>query len=257
MSYVTCSMQHAPRRRMGSSQRTAPHREAAPAPGSSPLAGELPALTVVPTTLREQVYQTLRRGIATGEIASGTRLVASQLADRWGISRTPVNEALHLLENEGLITRLATGVCEVVGLSDERIDELYTVRAMLEGLCAQRAALRATDETLAELDRIMQEIAEATARKDWATVDVLGKEFHLAIQAASGLHQVPAMLRSLEGLIDRYRARTIARPGRPPRAFEEHTAIVAAIRDRDAVRAEAAMREHILSAWRSAKGGRR
>ncbi|MBX6350708.1 MAG: GntR family transcriptional regulator [Clostridia bacterium] len=259
MSYVTCSMQQSARRPKASPGEGRPRPGAARARsgrggGSRAAPGAVPALAVVSTTLREQVYQTLRRGIATGEIASGTRLVASQLAERWGVSRTPVNEALHLLENEGLITRLATGVCEVVGLSDERIDELYTVRAMLEGLCAQKAAERAKPRTVRELERIMREIARATERADWATVDMLGKEFHLAIQAASGLHQVPAMLRALEGLIDRYRARTIARPGRPPRAYEEHMAILAAIREGDGERAETAMRGHILSAWRSAKG---
>ncbi|QBS36689.1 GntR family transcriptional regulator [Thermaerobacter sp. FW80] len=203
-------------------------------------------------TLRQQVYQRLRDGILQGELPRGTRLVASQLAEQWGISRTPISEALLLLEQEGLVSRLPTGICEVVGLSKVAIEELYLTRAALEGLCALRAAQRITDEGIAELQSIMQQLNKATRAGDLDTVDMLGKRFHERLVAFSGLTYIPNLLRSIEGMIDRYRARTIASPGRPWEAFREHERILAALQERNAEAARAAMQEHILNAYHKA-----
>ena len=205
-------------------------------------------------TLRQQAYERLRDGILQGEFPSGTRLVASQLAEQWGISRTPINEALLLLEREGLVTRLPTGVCEVIGLSKDAVEELYLTRAALEGLCALRAAQRIGPEGLDELDAIMKSIHDATVAGDLDRVDMLGKRFHERIIAFSGLNYIPTLLRSIEAMIDRYRARTIASPGRPWDAYREHERIVDALRRRDPEAARVSMQEHILSAYRKAVG---
>lgn len=205
-------------------------------------------------TLRQQAFERLRDGILQGEFPSGTRLVASQLAEQWGVSRTPINEALLLLEREGLVNRLPTGVCEVVGLSKDAVEELYLTRAALEGLCALRAAQRIGPEGVEELDAIMKSIHDATVAGDLDTIDMLGKRFHERIIAFSGLNYIPTLLRSIEAMIDRYRARTIASPGRPWDAFREHERIVDALRRRDPEAARVSMQDHILSAYRKAIG---
>ncbi|MDI6894897.1 MAG: GntR family transcriptional regulator [Bacillota bacterium] len=198
---------------------------------------------------RDEVYRLLRRAIVRGEISVGTRLVASQLADQLGVSRTPLREALQLLEREGFVRRLATGVVEVVGLSRDEIEEVFAIRAALEGLAARYAALRAGPE---EVDRMARTLAatERSARKSrFEEVDVEGLEFHTAIQRASGLKFATGHLETMRDHINRYRARTIATPGRAVELVGEHAEILKCIRLRDPDQAEAAMRRHIWNAW--------
>lgn len=179
--------------------------------------------------------------------------MASQIAKQLGVSRTPVNEALHLLEQEGLVERLPTGVAVVTGLSREEVEELYTIRSVLEGLCAYHAALRMDEATLSRLDRLMRALDRATQANDLATIDALGRQFHEIIRRASGLRRTQALLDSIQRLVDRYRAHTIATPGRPQEAYREHEAIVDALRRRAADEARDSMQAHIMSGWERAR----
>jgi len=203
---------------------------------------------------RDEAYRLLRRAIVRGEIAAGTRLVASQLADQLGVSRTPLREALQLLEREGFVRRLPTGVVEVVGLSQDEIEEVFAIRAALEGLAARYAARRARPEDLDRMEQILAAIRRSVQRGRHEEVDVEGLEFHTAIQRASGLKLAAQQLETMRDHINRYRARTISTAGRAAELVEEHSEILKWIRARDPDQAERAMRQHIWNAWLVMKG---
>ena len=198
---------------------------------------------------RDEVYRLLRKAIVRGEISAGTRLVASQLAEQLGVSRTPLREALQLLEREGFVRRLATGVVEVVGLSRDEIEEVFAIRSALEGLAARYAALRATSEEVERMAQILSATERSARKGRFEEVDVEGLEFHVAIQKASRLKFAADHLETMRDHINRYRAHTIATPGRARELVGEHAEILKWVRLRDPDEAEAAMRRHIWNAW--------
>lgn len=198
---------------------------------------------------RDEVYRVLRRTIVQGEVSAGTRLVASQLAEQLGVSRTPLREALQLLEREGFVRRLATGVVEVVGLSRDEMEEVFAIRAALEGLAARYAALRATPEDVARMEEILASLERWAGKSKFEKLDVETHGFHAAIHQASGLKLALGQLETMRDHINRYRARTIATPGRAAELVREHGEILKRIRLHDPDQAEIAMRQHIWNAW--------
>ena len=102
--------------------------------------------------LRDVVFNTLRQAIITGEFAPGERLMEISLANRLGVSRTPVREALRQLELEGLVRIIPNRGAFVEGITKEDVKDIYEIRARLEGLCAKWAADRITKDQIAELE---------------------------------------------------------------------------------------------------------
>jgi DNA-binding GntR family transcriptional regulator len=205
--------------------------------------------TIEVSSRRTQAYRVLREAIVNGQIPVGSRLVASQLAEQLGLSRTPLREAIQLLEKEGFVRRLPTGIVEVVGLSRDEIEEVYAIRARLEGLAARYAALRATPEEIDRMQDVLSAMKRAARRGKPGELDLEGLEFHELIQRASRLRFAVPQLETMRDHINRYRARTIGSPGRAEAILEEHAEVLRWIKARDADRAEEAMRQHIWNAW--------
>ncbi|MBN1332121.1 MAG: GntR family transcriptional regulator, partial [Synergistales bacterium] len=111
----------------------------------------------IPKPVREEVTITIRRAILRGEFKAGDRLVETEIAKALGVSRTPVREALRMLENEGLVRRVPRGGgVEVVGFSNEDIIELYTIRETLEVLAAEYAIRNISEKELKELESLVE-----------------------------------------------------------------------------------------------------
>ncbi len=201
-------------------------------------------------TYTQQTYQILRKAILDGKLQPGHRMVAKHLTETLGVSRTPLREAFQLLEQEGLVRRRPNGVVEVVGLSLGEIEELYEIRAMVEGMACRRAATRITSEQLTQLERVAQEIGRSTAANDYAAVERYGREFHRIIFEAGDTNRGGEILRQLQDQIHRYRPVSIAMPGRTADAFKEHAVVQRALMDRDPDAAEQAMRDHVMSGGR-------
>lgn len=203
---------------------------------------------------RSQAWRVLRESIVSGRLPTGTKLIGSQLAEQLGVSRTPLREAIQLLEREGFVKRLPSGVVEVVGLGLDEIEEVYAIRARMEGLATRYAALRATPEEIARLREILADMRRAVRRGKRAEVDADGAEFHGLIHRASHLTFAVQQLATMRDHIDRYRAQTLVLPGRQDAVIEEHAEVVQWLEQHDGDRAEDAMRKHIWNAWLTISG---
>ena len=192
------------------------------------------------------VYTELRRQILDLELKPGQRLFEPELATRMQVSRTPLREALRLLLAEDLLDQLPTGGMVVRPLSAREIEELYSVRASLEGLLTAEAVPRLDDAGVAAL--------KALVDRNAALVDLptdamnAGHDFHLTIADIAG-HQWAARLHAqVDGQMARYRAFTNQSQERRTAALAEHREIFEALVARDAQRARALAESHVLAA---------
>ncbi len=191
-------------------------------------------------------YDLLLAAIDEGAFRPGDRLVETELADRFGVSRTPVREALQRLETQGVLARDGRSLV-VAHLDHDQLGELHVVRAELEGLAARLAAQHAAPEELRVLremlrqDRALADRPESLARAN--------RRFHRQIHLASHNRYLVQQLEAVHRSMALVAATTLAVPGRAERALEEHAAIVAAIAARDGEAADAAIRSHISRAF--------
>ena len=192
------------------------------------------------------VYAELRRRILDLELRPGQRLYEPELSAALNVSRTPLREALRLLLAEDLIDQLPTGGMVVRPLSATDIEELYGVRAALEGLVTAEAARRLDD---AGADALRGLVARNERLVDLAD-DAMraGHEFHLGIAEIAGHAWASRLHRQIDGHMMRYRAFTNRSPERRTAALAEHQAILAALLARDAEHARALAETHVLHA---------
>ncbi len=197
--------------------------------------------------MQKDAYTLILDAIEAGEFGPGARLVESELAERIGMSRTPVREALQRLETQGMLARDGRSLM-VASLDHTELAELYTVRAELEGLAARLAARHATDEEIAVL-RGMVADDRALIGGDPRQLSRANKRFHRLIHLASHnrflVQQLDLVHRSMALMANT----SFAAEGRDEAAIEEHSAIVEAIAAHDGDRAYMALRGHISKAY--------
>ena len=194
------------------------------------------------------VYRTLYDRITTLELAPGTRLHETELAASLAVSRTPLREALRMLLADGLVHQLPTGGMVVSSLDPLEMQHLYEVRAVLEGVVARQACQALTDAVVAELERMVEQMRRLVDYPD--EMLRLGNAFHARLLDLSGNRYAAQMLQQLRGHLSRYQALTATIDPRRRAAFDEHSSILDALRDRDAELAESRMRDHVLAAYR-------
>ncbi len=208
------------------------------------------AVTHLVGTSAERVYDDLREAIIGGEYTPGERLRTEALAERFGTSRTPVREALVLLEGDGLVELEPRRGAVVRSFDAADLVDLYEVRAILEARAAQLAALRLTREDLDVLDATCDR-AESVAGSGKVAIETLiasNDEFHRVIVEASGSARLTAALRTVAGIPRPFKAAFWKNGAERTRSLSAHREIVAALRSRSAERAESAMRLHVLTA---------
>ena len=192
------------------------------------------------------VYAELKRQILSLELPPGRRLFEPELSRQLQVSRTPLREALRLLLAEDLVDQLPTGGMVVRSLSAQEIDELYTVRACLEGLMAAEAAERMTDAGAEALTRL---VARNERLVEFAE-DAMnaGHDFHLEIAEIAAHGWAARLHQQVDGQMARYRAFTNQSQLRRTAALEEHRGILDALISRDAARARQLAEAHVLTA---------
>src|SRR5690606_2987802 len=174
----------------------------------------------------------------------GERLMEIQLAEELGVSRTPVREAIRKLELEGFVVMVPRKGAYVADISLKDIAEVFEIRTALEGLAAELAAERATEEQLEGMERLLVAIAECIERQDEEGRIEKGTEVHDLLFAASHNQRLVPTLRLPREEIQLLRARTQAKGERMKDAWEEHRAIVEALGRRDSNRARALAQAH-------------
>ena len=195
---------------------------------------------------QKDAYALILEAIDSHIYKPGDRLVESELAERFGVSRTPIREALQRLETQSLLTRYGRSLI-VASLDHTQMAELYVVRGELEGLAARLASRHATPEEI----RVLRDMVEAD-RKLIGNPDALSranrrfhKQIHLASHNRFLVQQLDLVHRSMALLA----TTSLAAEGRGAGALDEHQAIVTAIEAGDGDRADKAVREHISKAF--------
>jgi DNA-binding GntR family transcriptional regulator len=200
------------------------------------------------TSLADAVRDAIVAAIDSGQYRAGDQLREIELAAALGVSRTPVREALHRLEVEGLLVKRDRGL--MVPLVDDRqILELYAMREVLEGTAASLAARSASDSEIIGIGQILALSAEAEAGTPERQSSLNG-EYHSAIARAANNRYLCKSLFHLRDAVTRLNGTTFALPGRSKSALREHRAIYRAIQRHDPEAAEAAARLHIREALR-------
>ena len=194
----------------------------------------------------KDAYELVLEAIDSGLYKPGDRLVESELAERFGVSRTPVREALQRLETQAILTRDGRSMV-VASLDHDQLGELYAVRAQLEGLAAQLAAQHAAPEEI----RILQEmvVQDQNHVNDPTALARANRRFHRQIHLASHNRYLIRQLESVHRTMALLTTTSLSADGRGEVALAEHKAIVDAIANRDRAAADVALREHISMAY--------
>ena len=199
-------------------------------------------------TARDFVLEGIRDAMLNGDIKAGEELDDQSLADSFGVSRTPVREALKVLEVQGFVSHRPFSKPVVAGVSPHRIDEVFLMRIALEGAAVARAALIIDEPELKYLERCSEHCRKALLKQDAASWSRHNREFHTRLAAAAGM---PLLSREVDSLIDLSSFFSSISWKDIPDAFAdaqlEHLGIVKACRDRQPDLAQKLMQEHLAA----------
>lgn len=199
-----------------------------------------------PGLIRERVVDALRDAIIAGRLKPGERIRERELVSLLGVSRSPLREAIRILETEGLITSLAHRGARVSELSAVDLHDMLDVRIMLECFAARLFIERLDEAVLRAMEEQVERSRAPGYRVDLQENFDLGLEFHDLLVGACGNRKVVQMHENLKRHQTRYQHFAFARLGRDLRALDEHALMVAMLRARDLGAVERLMRAHLL-----------
>lgn len=195
--------------------------------------------------LRDVVFNTLRQAILTGELKPGERLMEIHLANKLGVSRTPIREAIRKLELEGLVTMIPRRGAEVAQITEKSMSDVLEVRRALDALCVELACERITEEDLARLKQACDAFEEAVRSRDIKKVARADVELHDIIVQATGNQRLVQLINNLSEQMYRYRFEYIKDISQHQRLVEEHRRIYDSIVKKDKEAASQAAHVHI------------
>lgn len=196
-------------------------------------------------SLAGEGYRAIRDALLSGSLAPGQRLSEPELALRFNTSRSPVREALLRLEHEGFVERMPSGRVRVASLDVAYLEQLYVVRANLEGLAARLAAplLRTID--LDAMAQSVEHMDRAVKKDDASGAIAAGEQFHDALMRECGNAPLVSLLTALKGRIGRFRALVASLGDYDADRVLEHRRILQALYERNADLAQAEMMSHV------------
>lgn len=203
----------------------------------------------------DAAYRGIRKAIISGDLRSGERVSESALAERLGVSRTPVREALNRLRNEGLIVLERYRKGYVANFTADDLREIFRLRATLEGEAAREAALRIGDEDLARLESLQDEMERFYQALGYSgsieTFDRLNREFHRIVARAAGIRRLDLILEGIleipaAGFVDREEYFSTV-DERTVLAHQQHRQVIAALKSRNPDWAQSAMAAHLYA----------
>jgi DNA-binding GntR family transcriptional regulator len=198
----------------------------------------------------EYVRRTLADAVVSRDLAPGVRLSEENLASLFGVSRTPVREALVGLMNANLATRDSRGLLRVGSVTSDQILEVYAVRVVLEGFAASAAAQVASTAAVIRLRQLNLACRRAAERGDFPAMALENLRLHAAIAEASGNSLLQRFLDEIDNWTRRIPTTTLAFPGRAEVALAQHDELIDAIQAHDVQRAESLAKQHMQDAER-------
>jgi DNA-binding GntR family transcriptional regulator len=202
------------------------------------------------STLTTRALEALRAAIVDGRLEAGERYSVAQLAERFGVSRTPVREALLVLERQGVVRFERNRGVRVLETTAHDLEEVFALRLLLEVPATRRACDMLSDAELAALDRELRAMARLAEEADEGAFMAHDKRFHEIILRASGNRRLTAIVSQLRDLVRFRGASTVGRSRDLQAILSEHVVILDALRARDAEGAARAMRAHRLETGR-------
>jgi DNA-binding GntR family transcriptional regulator len=196
-------------------------------------------------SLGEHVFETMKMAIIRGDMSSGSRVVESRIAEAIGISRTPVREAMHKLEREGLLQRQPKGGYIVLGLNREDIEETFGIRSVLESYAAKLAAIKHTPGELKPLEQKIKAYQACLDQGRFKDLPRINTEFHDLLYALSRSPKLIHMIHGLRDHIYRYRQIILEKEVMAVQSNDDHRQMLLAIRKRDGDGVERLVREHL------------
>jgi DNA-binding GntR family transcriptional regulator len=205
------------------------------------------AITVQPN-LVEQVRDAILDEISSGALAPGERVIQEQLAQALGVSRQPVQQALMLLRNQGVLQDAPGRGLIVAPLDPEHVGHMYDMRAVIEGLACRRAAMVGAERAARQGPALIEAGRKAVAGGSVAKMIAADMRFHEFLYTISGNPLVAPSLATHLTYTQRVMGEVLLRDEKPRDIWDQHAAILQAICERDAERAETLAREHITLA---------
>ena len=196
-------------------------------------------------SLREEVYESLKRSILHGKLKAGQRLIEEQLAYQVGISRTPVREAFHKLERDELVTRLHKGGFAVREFTKEDVEEIFGIRSALESYAAYLATLQITPDKISTLEKKLKESEEALQRGDDEKVVQLHTEFHDLLYKSCKSRKLVEMINNFRDYFYRYRSALLHIENGISHSNKDHRQMLEAMKDKNARLVERLVRKHL------------
>ena len=199
-------------------------------------------------SLEEKVYHSLEEQILSGQLKAGEALTEVKLAKSLGVSRTPVREALQRLGREGLIRLIPNKGAVVVGISEQDLIDIYTIRMRLEGLAARIAAENSDEELCKSLNENVELTSFYMKKGNIEKLKDLDSDFHDIIYRSCKSRMLGKTLSELHRYITSYRKLSLSAQGRLEKSLDEHKEICEAIEKGDAASADSLMSEHVKRA---------
>ena len=195
--------------------------------------------------LRDVVFNTLRQAILTGELKPGERLMEIHLANKLGVSRTPIREAIRKLELEGLVTMIPRRGAEVAQITEKSMNDVLEVRRALDALCVELACERITQEDMGRLKQACEAFEAAVRTRDVKKIARADVELHDIIVQATGNQRLVQLIHNLSEQMYRYRFEYIKDASQHQRLIDEHRMIYESIVKKDREAASQAAHVHI------------
>jgi len=193
-------------------------------------------------TLREKILETIRDAIISGGLKAGEKVAEPELAERFGISRTPIREAFRQLESEGYLTVIPRKGAVVASFSQKDVEEFYAIKSILEGYAARKACTRLTPREIEKLQAINEKLQLLAEDGDVKHFFKVHNSFHELFVRAADNEKLAEMIINLVEKFQRLRIASLSVPGRMEFSVKEHQKIIEAFRDGNADLAEALVR---------------
>ena len=208
---------------------------------------------IVKVSLVDQVIEQIRQSIFNFEYKPGDKIDLKELSEKWGVSRTPLREAIRKLEAEGLITYEAQKGFTIRSIQPEEVEKLFVVRKNLESLAGALACDYVTDNEIKEIEEIHNEIIALPDKSDFSKIEdlrilhQLNKDFHFKIYEASKNKFLIQLITYMWNISAIYIASTLSTPGRINKIIEEHEKILLSLKKKDKVGVQKAIKKHLDS----------